>query len=80
MTRTQLDMLLDHLRLNGPRGVTALDAYGWGCMRLAARVADLRAQGYDVRTETTTTAAGARIARYVLVERPQMSLRLGVAS
>ncbi len=79
MKRTQRDMLLDHLRINGLRGVTPADAYGWGCMRLAARVADLRAEGFDIRTETVTTGSGARIARYVLVEHPTQ-LRWGVAS
>ena len=77
--RTQREMLLDHLRINGARGVTPGDAYEWGCMRLAARIADLRAEGFDIVTETVTTGGGARVARYVLREE-QMTLRFGVAS
>lgn len=76
MKRTQTDMLLDHLRINGPRGVTALDAFDWGCMRLAARVADLKASGHDIRTERVP---GRSHVRYVLVEHPTQ-MRWGVAS
>lgn len=77
--RTQRDMLLDHLRINGVRGVTDMDAFGWGCRRLSARIWDLRQEGFHIDKEWMTTAGGARVARYVLREE-QMTLRFGVAS
>ena len=47
-------------------GITALDALrDAGCLRLAARIADLRAAGYDI-TSTMVTVNGKRIARYTL--------------
>ena len=53
-----------------PAGITSLDALHAGCgSRLAARVAELKADGYDVRSEPVTveTVAGrARVSRYTL--------------
>lgn len=66
---TQNDRVLDLLRSRGPRGITALDALEHvGSMRLAARIADLRALGYDIDSEMVPTARGARVARYTLHE------------
>ena len=39
-----------------------------GSFRLAARIADLRADGYTITSTMETTATGKRIARYRLVE------------
>lgn len=50
---TQCDRLLHHLRDVGP--ITALD--GWQCLgiaRIGARVYDLKARGFDVRTRDVT--------------------------
>jgi len=64
---TQNERTLELLRLRGPRGLTALEALEAGCgMRLAARIADLRAAGHIIDSETITTPNGARVARYVL--------------
>jgi hypothetical protein len=52
-----------------PAGVTHLDALYAGCgSRLAARVAELRAEGYIVRADLERTPNGARIAVYRLTE------------
>lgn len=49
--------------------ITALEALQVaGCMRLAARIADLRQQGYDITTEEFKTPTGKHIARYHLKE------------
>lgn len=45
-------------------GMEALDQIG--CFRLAARIKDLKNDGYDIRTETVPTPSGAPIARYSL--------------
>lgn len=47
--RTQCDNILAHLKREGRIcSFTALRLYK--CMRLAARIADLRARGYDITT------------------------------
>jgi hypothetical protein len=49
-------------------GITPMDALREaGCMRLAARISDLRAAGYVIETEMVTVA-GRRFARYHLKE------------
>jgi hypothetical protein len=49
-------------------GVTPMDALREaGCMRLAARIADLRAAGYHITTEYVNVN-GRRFARYHLME------------
>ena len=50
---THSDLIISHLRTFGsitPR--EALDLYG--CMRLGARIYDLKRQGYDIRTTRET--------------------------
>ena len=50
-----------------PEGITPFDALAEArCMRLAARVSDLRADGYAIAAELVTTN-GKRYARYTLV-------------
>lgn len=62
-------LLLDTLRAQGQQGVTPLQALEWlGCLRLAAVVHRLRAEGYDIRTEIIETHTGKRVARYTLHE------------
>ena len=39
--------------------------------RLGARIYELRAEGHDIETQWETTVGGARIARYVLHEKPE---------
>ena len=49
--KTQNDLILSHLERGGT--ITAKRAERWPflCRRLAARVADLRAEGHDIQTE-----------------------------
>ena len=70
-----LRMLREH-----PEGVTPrmalVDA---GCMRLAARVADLRADGFAIEAELVTVRTGsgfARVARYRLIETEQLRIAI----
>lgn len=47
---TQCEMILAYMKENG--GITARQALiDLGCMRLASRIHDLRAQGYKIATE-----------------------------
>lgn len=55
------------LKLLRHQPVTALDALKVaGCLRLAARIAELRADGHNIKTVTVTTTSGKRIASYHL--------------
>ncbi len=59
---TQAQVILDHL-LAG-KALTALDALKeYGCLRLAARVFELRRAGYDIQ-EQIVTHNGKRYASY----------------
>lgn len=67
--QTQNDMILRHLRAFGsisPR--EALELYG--CMRLGARIYDLKRQGFDIRAvrETARNRRGDKVtyARYYM--------------
>lgn len=65
------------LRFKGDLGVTQQDAIReLSCYRLAARVADLKADGYFIRTQLATDSRGHRYARYVLEEREQLAAGL----
>ena len=65
---SQKTEILDLLK-RGP--VTPMDALSkLGCFRLAARVQDLRDDGYAIRTEMIETPSGKHVARYELVQRP----------
>lgn len=56
------------LRMLRERDITALDALREaGVFRLAARIADLRADGHAIETEMIRTDSGKRVARYRLV-------------
>ena len=58
--------VLELLTAAGPDGITPHDALREaGCFRLAARVAELRRDGLDIRTEWETDTDGTRWARYV---------------
>lgn len=66
-------LVLALLRIN-PAGITSLDALENGAgFRLSGRILELRQAGYPIETEWTTTMAGARIARYVLVEKARVA-------
>lgn len=66
---TQCEKILDHMRLKG--SITSIDALReFGCMRLASRITDLKAQGYDImsKMESNKNRYGdtVRYARYTL--------------
>ena len=51
---TQNDMILDFLKTHS-EGITPRDAQErFGCMRLSARISDLREMGYNITTESET--------------------------
>ncbi len=63
---SQTQAILEMLK-RGP--VTPLDALQEaGCLRLAARIADLRQAGIDIETEDYKTPTGKHVARYKLKE------------
>jgi hypothetical protein len=56
---TALALLLDGVHL------TPMDALnGFGCLRLAARVAELRAEGWTIKSRDYRTASGKIVAQY----------------
>lgn len=62
---TQADQILQHLRSG--KHITPLEALNrFQCLRLAARVSDLRADGYDIRSEIVELPNGKKVASYRL--------------
>jgi hypothetical protein len=62
---TQAGRILAHLRA-GNR-LTALDALeSFGCFRLAARIHELRNQGWQIAERMVETSSGKRVAEYSL--------------
>jgi hypothetical protein len=63
--QSQAGLILKHLQSGGT--LTALDALDlFGCNRLAARVADLRGKGYNVKSRWLVTPSGKRVSEYYL--------------
>ena len=72
MERTQNDLILDYLDSH-VNGITPQDAIAeFGCLRLSARIHDLRDKGYEISTtsETRNNRYGhpCTYARYKLVK------------
>jgi len=64
-SRSQADLILDWM-LAG-HSITPLEALNtFGCGRLAARIADIKAKGYLVYSEFITTETGKKIKKYYL--------------
>ena len=64
---TQTQNILDWLKQGKP--ITAIEALdNFGCFRLAARIADIRATGIDVKTATIQTRSGKSIPQYSLAD------------
>lgn len=63
------------LRERGDAGLTQLDCLAnGGGSRLAARVNDLRVEGFDIASDlivVPTRGGGARVARYVIRDKPE---------
>lgn len=65
--KSQKDLILDHIEKYG--SITPLEAQRlYGCMRLGARIWDLRRDGYDIVSEIveveTKHGGKARVAQY----------------
>jgi biotin operon repressor len=63
---SQCDDILAHLKRGPISAIEALNNYG--CFRLAARIKDLRAQGYDIETKNLGLPNGKTVAQYHLKE------------
>jgi hypothetical protein len=73
--KPQTERTLRVLRAKGGDGLTPLEALELvGTQRLAARIYELQAEGYDITRTLKATARGARIACYVLHESEQLVL------
>jgi hypothetical protein len=71
VTKPQSAEVLHLLRASGIVGVTQQDAIRFAqCYRLAARIADLRAEGYRILS-VQVSKDGHRFARYILEEAPE---------
>lgn len=64
---SQCDDILAHLKTGPISAMEALSKYG--CFRLAARIKDLRAQGYDIETHDLELPNGKTVAQYTLKEK-----------
>lgn len=70
-TTNQNKRILEYLKKY--RNITPIHALNaFGCMRLSARIAELRKQGFNIVT-TTETKNGKRYARYFLLEKEKES-------
>ena len=70
---SQTSDILDWLNAGHP--ITPLEALNnFGCLRLAARIADIRAKGIEVETESHVTGKGKTVARYFIKPPAQMEL------
>ncbi|MEG9531375.1 helix-turn-helix domain-containing protein [Mannheimia indoligenes] len=64
-SQSQNAKILAHLK-NGGR-ITSLSALkNFGCLRLSARIKDLRDRGYDIQSETITLSNGKRVSQYFM--------------
>jgi len=69
---SQTTDILEHL--NSGKRITPLDALGlFGCMRLAARIAELRGKGHNIKT-TERRENGKTFAEYWIPQTGQMGL------
>ena len=72
MKLSQKDEIISYLNQHDPqsgklRGLSQLEAIGmWRIYRLAARIEELRDDGYNIRTEMKRDATGKAFARYFL--------------
>jgi hypothetical protein len=62
---TQAAFILGWLQL-GKRVTPMLALQLWGCNRLAARIAELKAEGWTIRREMVEVKSGKRVAEYSL--------------
>lgn len=69
MFDTQNKEILEYLKKHGT--ITQRQAYTFGCMRLPARISELRSSGFAIKTEMIKVRCkggrSTRVARYSLV-------------
>lgn len=63
---SQTSDILAHMKREPITAIEALSRYG--CFRLAARIKDLREEGYEIETTTLELPNGKSIAKYSLKE------------
>ena len=64
---SQNKMIMGHLRRH--KSITPLTAMSqYNCMRLAARIFDLKEAGHTIHTDMVETHSGKQIARYTLIK------------
>ena len=62
---SQTKQILSHMKQHG--SITAIQALrSYQCMRLAARIHNLRQQGHEIDTQRWRTRSGKTVARYWL--------------
>jgi len=61
---SQTDRILAHLQREPITPLQALRLYG--CLRLGARILDLRSKGYAISTDLIEVSGKKRVARYTL--------------
>ena len=63
---SQKQEILAHLKAG--KGMTPIDALSkFGCLRLGARIYELRGEGYNILAQRYHTPNGAIVARYKLI-------------
>ena len=69
------DNIIAHLE--GGKSLTALECLNlFGCLRLAARVYDLREIGHNIEMERIETPSGKRVGRYTLLPPKKVKVNL----
>ena len=61
---SQSQLILNHLKKAPITPIEALEQYG--CFRLAARIKDLREQGYKIQTKAKILRNGKIVAQYMM--------------
>jgi hypothetical protein len=79
LPRTPTEQVLEHLRTRGP--LTQLEALRRrGCLRLGARIWDLKQRDYRIETDLIELSSGQRVARYSLVRELRRSAAIGTVA
>ncbi len=66
-SQSQASKILKHLQKGNT--ITPLEALNhFGCMRLGARIYDLRRRGFNIQSRTIEVASGKRVSEYFLSE------------
>lgn len=64
-SKSQTDRILEHMLAGN--SITPLEALNkFGCLRLGARIADIKARGYLVYSEFVTTASEKKVKKYYM--------------